>query len=55
MLNNLGVSLLRAGQPADAVSPLQRAAQVQPGNPGVLDNLGQALMQSGRFGDAIAK
>lgn len=45
---------LRAGRPADAIEPLQQAAQVQPGNAILLHDLGLACFESNRIDDAIA-
>ena len=44
----LGVQLLRAAQPEEAIAPLTFAAQRRPWFHGGLYNLGQALMRTGR-------
>ncbi len=40
--NNLGIVMLERGQPTAALSPLRRAASLQPKDPGVRYNLGRA-------------
>ncbi len=51
----LGRSLLSAGQPADAVAPLQHAAQLQPDNPTTHYYLAIALGRTGRKEDAAVE
>ena len=46
--------MLRAGQPAQAIAPLQRAALQQPGNATIHHDLGLACLEAGRFEEAAA-
>jgi tetratricopeptide (TPR) repeat protein len=50
----LAAELLRAGRPADAISPLREAARLQPSNPIIQHDLGLACLEVGRVPDAIA-
>ena len=50
--SNLGVAMLNQNRPADAVSALQVAVRLQP-SANDLNNLGDALGDSGRYTDAI--
>jgi tetratricopeptide (TPR) repeat protein len=50
----LATQLLRAGRPADAITPLREAAQLQPANPLIQHDLGLACLEVGRVPDAIA-
>lgn len=54
-LQVLGLLLVQAGQPAQAVHQLQRAVQVTGGAPGARNNLANALAASGRHDEAIAQ
>jgi Flp pilus assembly protein TadD len=47
-----GGALLNAGRPQEALAPLQRAAQLEPGKAQNLFNLGVALWQLGRGQEA---
>jgi tetratricopeptide (TPR) repeat protein len=49
----LGTKLLRAGQPADAITPLRDAALLEPFNAIVQHDLGLAYLEIGRVSDAI--
>jgi O-antigen ligase len=49
-----GLSLLRAGRPADAVQALRRPAQRWPTSVNIVGNLGAALVASGRYAEAQA-
>jgi len=50
----LATRLLRAGRPADAITPLRDAARLEPFNPMVQHDLGLACLEVGRVTDAIA-
>ena len=50
----LATQSLRAGRPADAISPLRDAALLQPSNPIIRHDLGLACLEVGRVPDAIA-
>ncbi len=50
----LATKLLRAGQPADAITPLRDAALLEPFNAIVQHDLGLAYLEIGRASDAIA-
>ncbi len=50
----LATRLLKAGRPADAVVPLQEAAQLQPSNPIIQHDLGLAYLEVGRVPEAVA-
>ena len=49
----LAARLLRAGRPADAITPLRDAARLEPFNPLVQHDLGLACLEVGRITDAI--
>ena len=51
-LNLLGTALLQLGDPAAAVSHLERAARARRNHPGVLGNLAQAYFALARYADA---
>jgi tetratricopeptide (TPR) repeat protein len=53
-LLTLATTLLRAGRPADAITPLRDAALLQPSNPIIQHDLGLACLEVGRIPDAIA-
>jgi tetratricopeptide (TPR) repeat protein len=53
-LVRLGTKLLRAGQPADAITPLRDAALIEPFNADIQHDLGLAYLEIGRVSDAIA-
>jgi Flp pilus assembly protein TadD len=46
--------MLRAGQPAEAIPPLQRAALCEPRNATIHHDLGLACLEAGRFEEAAA-
>ncbi|HXM63052.1 MAG TPA: sulfotransferase [Terriglobales bacterium] len=50
----LATQFLRAGRPADAITPLRDAALLQPSNPIIQHDLGLACLEVGRVPDAIA-
>ncbi len=50
----LATQLLRAGRPAEAISPLRDAARLQPTNSAILHDLGLACLEVGRIPEAIA-
>ena len=50
----LATQFLRAGRPADAITPLRDAALMQPSNPIIQHDLGLACLEVGRVPDAIA-
>ena len=50
----LATEFLRAGRPADAITPLREAALLQPSNPIIQHDLGLACLEVGRVPDAIA-
>ncbi len=50
----LATQALRAGRPADAISPLHDAAQLEPSNAFIQHDLGLACLETGRIPDAIA-
>src|SRR5580700_7932390 len=50
----LATQLLRAGRPADAITPLRDAARLEPSNPVIQHDLGLACLELGRIPDAIA-
>jgi len=50
----LATQLLRAGRPADAITPLRDAALLEPSNPVIQHDLGLACLEVGRVPDAIA-
>jgi tetratricopeptide (TPR) repeat protein len=50
----LATRLLRAGRPADAITPLRDAARLEPFNPMVQHDLGLACLEVGRVTDAVA-
>jgi protein O-GlcNAc transferase len=54
-LQVLGLLLVQAGQPTQAVHQLQRAVQVTGGAPGARNNLANALAAAGRHDEAIAQ
>lgn len=54
ILNNLGVLLLQAGDPAGAAEVLRRAVAAKPGLASASSNLGAALKRQGRLPEAIA-
>ena len=45
--------LLRAGQPAEAIAPLRRAALLQPANPTIQHDLGLACLEAGHVASAV--
>jgi tetratricopeptide (TPR) repeat protein len=45
---------LRAGRPAEAIAPLQRAALSDPANAAVQHDLGLACLEAGRLAEAVA-
>jgi predicted TPR repeat methyltransferase len=51
----LGVLLLQAGRPADALPLLARAAERRPGDAAFQHNAGQGFLAAGRVGEAIEK
>ena len=53
-LLSMAAGSLRAGRPAEAIVPLQAAAQLLPDDAGVLHDLGLACLESGRLAEAIA-
>ena len=46
--------MLRAGRPAEAIAPLQRAAFSEPQNAAIQHDLGLACLEAGRLPDAVA-
>jgi tetratricopeptide (TPR) repeat protein len=50
----LASDALKAGKPADAVSPLSEAAGLQPFNADIQHDLGLALLEIGRVSEAVA-
>jgi len=50
--NNLGFSLLAAGEPTEAIGPLEVALSLDPGMAPAYANLGYAYGRAGRFDDA---
>src|SRR5271169_1872106 len=50
----LATTLLRAGRPADAITPLRDAALLQPSDPIIQHDLGLACLEVGHIPDAIA-
>ena len=50
----LATQFLRAGRPADAITPLRDAALLQPSNAIIQHDLGLACLEVGRVPDAIA-
>jgi tetratricopeptide (TPR) repeat protein len=50
----LATRLLRAGRPADAITPLRDAARLEPFNPTIQHDLGLACLEVGRVTDAVA-
>lgn len=50
---NLGTALAEAGQPAQALPHLQRALELKPGFPEILNSLGDVLNRLGRAGEAL--
>jgi len=50
----LATQSLRAGRPADAITPLRDAALLQPSNPIIQHDLGLACLEVGRIPEAIA-
>jgi tetratricopeptide (TPR) repeat protein len=50
----LATNALRAGRPADAITPLRDAALLEPSNAGIQHDLGLACLEVGRIPDAIA-
>jgi tetratricopeptide (TPR) repeat protein len=50
----LATSSLRAGRPADAITPLRDAALLDPSNPMIQHDLGLACLEVGRVREAIA-
>ena len=51
--NNLGLALIRAGQPQEAIEYLQRALEIKPDFADAHINLGVTLLQIGRVREAI--
>ena len=47
-------NFLRAGRPAEAITPLRNAALLQPSDPIILHDLGLACLEVGRVPDAVA-
>jgi Flp pilus assembly protein TadD len=52
-LDRTGIDLARAGRPADAVAFFKEAAALQPGEPSLWRDLGQALIEDGKAAEAI--
>ncbi len=50
---NLAVALARGGNAKEALSHLERAAEISPGDATIQGNLGTALVQQGRLADAL--
>ena len=50
--HNLGVALLQARRPEDAIAPLQRAVELLPQDAGSYNKLGIAFAQTGRLDEA---
>ena len=50
----LATELLRAGRPADAITPLRDAALLDPSNPAIQHDLGLACLEVGRVPESIA-
>src|ERR1700761_7856828 len=50
----LATRLLRAGRPAEAITPLRDASRLEPFNPVVQHDLGLACLEVGRLTDAVA-
>jgi len=50
----LATQLLRAGRPADAITPLRDAARLEPSNAIIHHDLGLACLEVGRVPDAVA-
>src|SRR5208283_1963174 len=50
----LATNFLRAGRPADAITPLRHAALLEPSNSIIQHDLGLACLEVGRVPDAIA-
>lgn len=53
-LLGIAAGSLRAGKPAEAIMPLQAAAQLLPRDTAILHDLGLACLECGRIGAAIA-
>ncbi|PYI89403.1 MAG: hypothetical protein DMF03_07685 [Verrucomicrobia bacterium] len=51
--NNLGIVLLQKGKLDEAISKLQRAADLRPENAPAHDNLAKAFLQKGQLADAM--
>ncbi len=51
--NNLGIALIAAGRPQDAIAHYQRALAIKSDYPQALNNLGNAMIQAGRPAEAI--
>lgn len=49
-----GAQLLTGGHPAAAATLLARAAQVEPGSRSILETLGRAQYDAGRYVDAVS-
>ncbi len=52
-LLGMAAGSLRAGRPAQAITPLQAAAHLLPGDAAILHDLGLANLECGRIGEAI--
>lgn len=52
-LLGMAAASLRAGRPAQAITPLQAAAHLLPGDAAILHDLGLANLECGRIGEAI--
>jgi tetratricopeptide (TPR) repeat protein len=50
--NNLGQARISAGMVRDAIAPLQRSVELQPGNPRFLISYGAGLAKDGRIAEA---
>ena len=53
-LDNAGVELAQAGKPAEAVGLFREAAELLPAEATFWRNLGQALIEDGKVGEAVA-
>src|SRR5690242_8330873 len=53
-LLGMAAGALRAGRPAEAITPLKAASHLLPGDAAILHDLGLANLESGRVPEAIA-